>query len=72
MSDKHYIRAIYTPEKHDKTKGMQPDPDKAESVTIVEFLTDGYRAVIVLFVDEKGELRRGYLRQFSDCIFMTL
>ena len=64
-----YIRAIYTPEKHTPEDGMQPEPDKAESVTIVVFTKYGGLAV---FVDEKGKLRRGYLSQFSNCVFVTL
>ncbi len=69
MQQQTYIRAIFTPEVHSKEKGFQPDPDNAVSVTIVAFSDDGSNAV---FIDEKGMLRLGQLRQFSGCVFVTL
>jgi len=69
MLDKTYIRAIYTPDKWDEAKGFLPDPDNAVSVTIVTFLD---RDSIAVFIDFDGNLRSGYLRQFSSCVFVTL
>ncbi len=69
MQQQTYIRAIYTPEKHNEEKGKHPDPDKAESVTIVAFNDSGG---VAIFIDEQRRLRREYLHLFSDCVFITL
>ncbi len=68
MLDKQYIRAIFTPEVRTPDKGFQPDESKAESVTIVGFTED---AAVVIFIDDKGNLRRGKLNQFKDCVFIS-
>ena len=72
MQQQTHIKAIYTPDKHDEENGYQPDPENAESVTIVEFVGLSYGNLMAIFVDEKGNLRRGSLHQFSNCVFVTI
>lgn len=65
MTNTSVIVAKFTPDKYDQA-GQEPETEKTESVTIVEFcdVGDTLRAV---FIDSKGKLRSGYLRQFTAC-----
>ncbi len=66
MLKQTYIKATFTPTKTSRDEGTQPDPENAESVTIVAF--DGS---VAIFTDKMGRLRRGNLNQFSECVFVT-